>query len=315
MKKNNLKIVFLGTPEIGAVVLEKMTKSGFCPSLAFTASDKPAGRKMAVTPPPVKTVAEKYGISVIQEEDGQKLASKIKKEKPDLGIVIAYSKILPKEVVSFPKYGFLNIHPSLLPKHRGPSPIQYTILKGDKETGVTIILMDEKTDHGPVVQKESFKILDRPTCSELTKQLADLSSDLIVKTISLWIKGKIKPKPQNHSKATYTKKIKKEDGKINWAEEARIIEKKIRAFNSWPGAYCFFEKKRLKILSASILKNTPKSPVGVPGKTFWGSNDKIAVQTGKDYLLIEKLQIEGKKEITSQDFLNGFPDFIGSVLK
>ncbi len=327
-----LKIVFMGTPEFGAMILKGLIKANYKPVLVITAPDKPVGRKQILTPPPVKVLAEKYDIPIEQPEIIKNCKLKIKNLNPDLIVVVAYGKILPKEILNIPKYGCLNVHPSLLPKYRGPSPIHYAILNGDKETGATIILMDEKMDHGPIISSSKLKIQpSKLTYQELHDELANLGAKLLIEAIPKWIKGKIKPKSQNEAKATYTKILTKEDGKINWEKTAEAIEREIRAYLVWPGSYTFWQKTehcssvkklvQIKILKARVLQSPSnvKYPVG---KTLVVPQNEIGVQCGKghsggagDFLVIEKLQMEGKKEMGAEEFLRGHPDFIGTILK
>ncbi len=285
--KSIMKIIFMGTPEFGAIILDKLCQTSLKPILVITAPDKPVGRKQIITPPPVKVLAQKYNIQVAQPEKILNLKSLIFNLKPDLIVVAAYGQILPKEILEIPKYGCLNVHPSLLPKYRGSSPIQYTILNGDKKTGVTIMLMDEKMDHGPIITNCELRIANyKYTLKGLEKKLANLGANLLIETIPKWIQGKIKPKPQNELEATYTKIIKKQDGKIDWQKSAQEIERQIRAFNPWPGTYTIYNKKRLKILKTEILKGR---------------------------LIIKKVQLEGKRPMNFKDFLNGHPDFLSTI--
>ncbi len=311
-----MKIIFIGTPEFGVIILEELIKANFKPVLVVTAPDKPVGRKKITTPPPVKTSAQKYKIPIVQPEKICDSQSEISNLKPDLIVVAAYGQILPKEILEIPEYGCLNVHPSLLPRWRGSSPIQYTILNGDKETGVTIILMTEKVDQGDIIAISKFQITNpRITYLKLHNILAGKGANLLLEVIPKWIKGKIKPFPQDETKATYTKILKKEDGKIDWKKPAEYIERQIRAFQPWPGAFTFLKLKNLKILDADVLKQTKNGPFGPPGKTYLAPNDKIAAQTGKDFLIIEKLQLEGKKPMSSEEFLRGHLKFIGLALK
>jgi len=315
-----LKIIFMGTPEFGAIILEGLIKANFKPILVVTAPDKPVGRKQIITgeltPPPVKISAQKYNIPVLQPKELKAISYKLKAMKPELIIVAAYGQILPKEILEIPKYGCLNVHPSLLPRWRGASPIQYTILNGDKETGVTIILMTEKVDEGDVIAISKFQITNpKITYPELLKESAHKGVNLLCETIPEWVNNEIKPKPQNGLRATYTKILKKEDGKIDWKKPAEYIERQIRTFCPWPGSFCFLDEKQIKILKADVLKQTKNGPFGVPGKTFLAPNDKIAVQTGKDFLVIEKLQLEGRKPMSSEEFLRGHLKFSGKILK
>lgn len=310
------KIIFMGTPEFGVIVLEELCQSEYKPILVFTSPDKPIGRKQIITPPPVKIIAEKYNIQVLQPNKISDFKSQIIDLKPDLILVAAYGQILPKEILEIPKYGCLNIHPSILPKYRGPSPIQYTILNNDQESGVTIILMDEKMDHGPILT--NFKI-EIETASiiytQLHNKLAKVGVELFIETIPKWIKGEINPQAQDESKVTFTKIIKKEDGRIDWKKPAQILEREIRAFNPWPSSYCFWQEKRLKLLKSDVLIQSHHGPFGPLGKTFLAPDEKIAIQTGKDFLIIKELQIEGKKPLNSEEFMRGQKNFIGVVLR
>ena len=201
----------------------------------------------------------------------------------DLLVVASHGQIVSKKVLETAKHGALNVHPSLLPKNRGPSPIQTTLLQGDTETGVTIMLMDEEIDHGPILAMESYDMKDKKyTYEELHKKLGEMGADLLVKTIPKWIEGKISPKEQEHDKATYTEKLTREDGKIDWTKPAVYIERQIRAFYPWPGTFTFWAGKRVKILKAHVTQ---------------------------DKLVIDELQLEGKKPTTMQEFLLGHKDF------
>jgi len=224
-------------------------------------------------------------------------------EHADLLVVGFYGEILPKKVLEAPKYGVLNVHPSLLPKYRGPSPVPATILNGDKETGVSIIQMDEEVDHGPVLASREFSIsnfqfsngLGKPTTPELLQVLWEIGGDLLVETIPKWIQGDIVAKEQDHSKATYTEKLSREDGKIDWNKPIEYIERQVQAYYPWPGAYTFWKEKRVKILKAHLEKDPP------------------AGEAGK--LVIDELQLEGKTPTTLHEFLLGHKDFTVEALQ
>ncbi len=314
-QKEKIKIIFMGTPEFGAIILKGLINGGYKPVLVISSPDEPVGRKQVITPPPVKLIAEQYEIPILQPIKIRDCKSQIMASKPDLIVIAAYTQIIPKEILEIPKYGCLNVHPSLLPKYRGPAPVQFTILNGDNAAGVTIILVDDKMDHGPIVAYKKVEIQDsKITLLKLKKILAEIGAKLLTETIPKWIDGKIEPRPQNEPQATYTKILEREDGKIDWQKPAEYIEKQIRAYDPWPGSFTMHKEKRIKILKADVLIQTKISPVGPPGKTFLAPNDKIAVQTGKDYLIIEMLQLEGKNPINSRDFLRGHRDFVGAIL-
>ena len=312
-----MKIVFIGTSEFSAIILEGLIKNNLKPVLVVTAPDKPVGRKQKLTPPPAKITAQKYNISVLQPKAVLSINNQVLSIKPDLIIVASYGQILPREILDIPKYGCLNVHPSLLPKYRGASPIQNVILSSDKETGVTIFLMDELTDHGSIVVKEKIKISAKENNETLHKKLARLAVKLLLKTIPDWVKGKIKPEVQDESKATFTKVLTRENGKIDWGKPAKEIERQVRAFYPWPGAFAFWQKGdkllRIKILKAKIAET--KDIKAMVGQIVLSSSQKIAVKCEEGFLEIWELQPEGKSPMTAEDFLRGNPEFIGTILK
>lgn len=286
-----MNFVFFGTPEFAAIILEKLIKAGFIPKAVVCNPDKPVGRKHILTPPPVKQRIMNYEleirnkIKVLQPEklDKNFLNSLFQIHNSfDLFIVAAYSKILPPEILEMPQFGTIGVHPSLLPKYRGPTPIQNAILNGDERAGVTLFLMDEKMDHGPIMAQQKLNYeLGIMNYEELNKKLAELSADLLIETLPKFIKGEIKPMPQDESGATYTKKFKTEDAFIEpidlekaqneGGETAIQIDRKIRAFNPEPGVWTFQNGKRMKILEAIL--------------------------TSEGKLKLKKIQFEGKKAI------------------
>jgi len=249
---DNLNIAFFGTPEVAVYVLEELEKGGIMPSLIITAPDKPKGRKLVVTPPQAKVWAEKHNISIYQPEKlTTEAVEAIGEEGPwDIFIVAAYGLFLPKEILELPKYGVLNVHPSLLPKLRGPSPIQTAILK-ESETGVTIMQIDEEMDHGPIVAQEKIGTTEWPIkASELEELLSKKGGAMLIDIIPDFITGKIKATGQDHEQATYTKKIRKEDGEINLSDEAETNFRKFCAYSTWPRTYFFTQKndKNIRVI-------------------------------------------------------------------
>lgn len=322
------KIIFMGTPEFSVPILEKLVNSEYKPIAVFCAPDKPVGRQQILTPPPVKIAAQKYNIPIFQPKDKNELSHVLLAISPTLIITAAYGLILPKEVLNAPQYGCLNIHPSLLPKYRGPSPIQSAILNGDTETGVTIFKMDEEIDHGPILITNHLSLITQKyTTPELSQELAELSAESLLETLPNWIDGKIKPKPQNDTQATYTKIIKKEDGKIDWQKSAKEIEQQIRAFFPWPGAYANLKnknacppspapsdaggRKNLKIIKADALEIKSDKRIG---EIFLTEKNELAIQSGNGCLIVEKLQMEGGKILNVSDFLRGHKDIVGKIL-
>lgn len=285
---NKIKFIFFGTSYFAAKILDIMHKKDLCPALIVTTSDKPKGRKMEITPNPVKIWAQANGKVIIQ----QKKLSEIRHifaGAYDVFVVADYGNIIPSHILNIPNYGCLNIHPSLLPKFRGPSPIQSFILSDEQKTGVTIIFMDEQVDHGPIVAQQQLEISNF-YYKELEQKLAELGAELLIEILPKWIKQSIKLQEQDHSHATYTQKIRKEDGLINFNDSPEKILKKIRAFTPWPGTY-FFAKKNGKEMRIIITEA------------------KIA--DGK--LIIKKIKPEGKNEMPLQDFLRGNPDLENQI--
>ena len=319
-----MKYIFFGTPEFAAIVLEKLINAGYVPEAVVCNPDEPVGRKQILTSPPVKSFIMEHGTWNIKIFQPIKLDSSFKFQvsglKPDLAIIAAYGKIIPKTILDIPKYGFINVHGSLLPKYRGASPIQSAILNGDKETGITIMKVDEEMDHGPLLGKSEIQISKSETYDSLSQKLAISGAELLIKTIPDYISGEIKPVKQDHSKASYTKIIKKEDGKIDWSKSAPEIERMTRAFYPWPTAWATWDGKILKIL----LARRSFSEGGEAGVTNDGNkktgevflrNSELAVKCGEGVLVIKKLQLEGGKVLTAKEFLNGHKDFVGSVLQ
>jgi len=317
-----MKFVFFGTPEFAATVLEKLIAAGYVPAAIVCNPDKQVGRKQVLTPPPTKILAGKYGINILQPEILANYELPIANYEPDLAIIAAYGKIIPKTILDIPKHGFINIHASLLPKYRGASPIQYAILNGDKETGITIMKVDEEMDHGPLLGKSEIRISKFETYENLSQKLAILGAKLLTKIIPDYIDGKIKLVEQDHSKATFAKIIKKEDGKIDWSKSAEEIEMMTRAYYPWPTAYTYLKSqnsnlkttdknlKLLKIFEADIVNGGDKKI----GEVFL-KNNELAVQCGENILIIKKLQLEGGKILSAKEFLNGRKDFTRSILQ
>lgn len=314
-KPNNPNIVFFGTPEFAKSILNELIVSEYKPILVVSAPDKPVGRKQKLTPSPVKILAKKNNILVLQPKKlDSAFINNLKLNTCNLFIVAAYGKFLPKDILEIPKFGSINVHPSLLPHLRGPSPIQYAILQGDKFTGTSIMLMDEQMDHGPILAQEKFKILHSDTAEILSKKLAKQGGELLIKIIPQYIKKGIKPKTQEHVLATYSKIIIRENGKINWYNTAEDIEKQYRAFKPWPGIFTFWEGKRLKIISLkNIGRSDPPIKVTKPGRVIKYKNS-FAIEAKNDFIVPLEVQFEGKKEQSAQEFLRGHPEIIDSLL-
>jgi len=260
-----MSYIFFGTPEFAAIILEKLIKAGLIPKAVVCNPDRPVDRKKVITPPITKLLAQKYNIPILQPEVLTNYQLLITNYQADFFIVAAYAQILPKEILSIPKLGAIGVHPSLLPKYRGPTPIQTAILNGDEETGVTLYLMDEKIDHGAILANRKAPIANR-NYKELEKGLAELAATLLIEILPKFIKGEIKPVPQNEAGATYTKKFTAQDGFID-AEALRQAEngknpksaeeilRRIHALNPEPGTWTLQNGKRIKLLEARITNN------------------------------------------------------------
>lgn len=285
--KVNPRFVFFGTPQFAVTVLDELERDGLRPTLVVTAPDRPKGRGLQLTPSPVKEWACARNIPVLTPErlrENDMITAVLRSNPVDCFVVAAYGQILPKQVLGMAPGGTLNVHPSLLPKFRGASPVESAILSSETKTGVTIILLDEEMDHGPILaQEDDVPLEPRPKGSELETTLARKGGELLAKTMRAWIAKEIAPKEQDHWLATFTKKIVKEDGRIDPAGDVVMSLKKIRAFDEWPGAYFFTERGgkqlRVRVKEAHID------------------------DTGK--LVIDRVVPEGKKEMPYVDFLRG----------
>ena len=304
----------MGTPDFAVPTLEALLERGHDLVGVFTQPDRPAGRGRRLRPSPVKAFAERRGLSVFQpaslRRDGDARAE-IADLKPDAIVVAAYGLFLPSVVLETPRYGCLNIHPSLLPKHRGPSPVISAVMDGDETTGVTIMLLDEGMDTGPVLAQHETRIGLDETAGALTHRLFDLGSRLVVETLDRWARGEIEPRPQDDEEATTTRLLKREDGRIDWTAPSDAIERRIRAFTPWPGTFTSWGGRRLKIVRGRLVPMTVHS---VPGTVFAPTDDSVVVTTGSGAIELLEVQLEGRASANAADFARGQRDFIGSVL-
>ena len=306
--EKKLKVVFMGTPDFAVPSLKALKEAGYEVPLVITQPDRPAGRGKKLTPPPVKVVAEELDIPVYQPEKvkgNSELLETLRKINPDLIVVAAYGKILPDEILNLPKFGCINVHASLLPEYRGASPIQSALLDGKEETGVTIMKISPELDAGDIISQRKVKIEKSDNAQTLHDKLAKVGAELLVETIPDYVSGKITPVPQDHSKATYCKPIKKEMGRIDWTLPAERIFNMVRAFTPWPSAYAEFKGKRVKITEAE-----PVNLQGNPGEVVKADRE-LVVATGEGALRIKKIRPEGRKEITGEEFIRGYRVKVG----
>ncbi|MFA5248098.1 MAG: methionyl-tRNA formyltransferase [Patescibacteria group bacterium] len=314
---NKIKIIFLGSPEFAIPSLQNLIKDPRFKILAvITQPDKPVGRKMTLTPPPVKKFALENNIPVWQPEKVKEVAEKISDLNPDFLVVVAYGKLVPKSVLTLPKYGCVNVHGSILPLYRGSAVLQAPILNGDNESGVTIMLMDEGLDTGPILKIAKVNLEKNETGAILHDKLSILGAKTLPDILINFSQGKIIPEPQARE-TLYCPEIKKADGKIDWNKPAIEIERQARAYYPWPGTFSISNyqssiiNKTLKIISVEN-KIFPINKYK-PGEVFL-DNNKLAVQCGQDALIITKLQLEGGKPLSAEEFLRGHKDFIGTIL-
>jgi methionyl-tRNA formyltransferase len=322
-----LRIIYMGTPQFAIPALKALIDGarpglvlpeGYDIATVITRPDKPVGRGKEIVFSPVKQTALAYGIPVWQPgslkrpENIEALAE----YKADLYIVAAFGQILPQAVLVLPRYGTLNIHASLLPKYRGVSPISAAILHGDRETGVTVMLIDAGVDTGPTLLQRAIPVAEVDTTGSLTAKLAELGASALLEALPLWIQGKITPLPQNERLASHTHMLRKEDGEIHWNLPASMLARAVRAYSPWPSAYTYWHNKLLQIVSADAV--SPEADVeakpGTAGMRKEQGRQALSVVTGNGLLVVERLQLEGKKAMSAEEFLRGYPQIVGDVL-
>ena len=297
----DMRIVFMGTPDFAAAILERLVETGRNVVGVFSQPDKPVGRKQIVTPTATKVVAEKYGIPVFQPaklRDGTALEI-MKELSPDLTVVAAYGKILPKEILDVSPLGNVNVHGSLLPKYRGAAPIQWSVINGDKVTGVTTMYMAEGMDTGDMILKLETKIGEDETSGELFERLAKLGADSIEKTLEIFDKGEVPREAQDESEATYAPMLKKEMGEIDFTKPAGEIKNLVRGMSPWPTAYAFLDGKSIKIHKAAAVSGFS----GAPGELL--DEKRFIVACGDGAIEFLSVQPEGKSQMSGADFIRG----------
>ncbi len=319
-----MAIVFLGTPAFALPSLRRLADAGFPIAAVYTQPGRPAGRGRRPTPPPVKSVALELGLPVRQPESlrDPETLSELASLHPETAVSVAYGQILRQEVLEIPDRGILNVHPSLLPRHRGASPIPAAILAGDRETGVTIILMDSGMDSGPILAQRAHPIEDSDTAATLTEKLAPIAADLVAETLPRWLQNEIEPRPQDQSLATKAPLLKKDHGAIDWSLPAAEIWRRVRAYNPWPGAYTTMDGRLLHIWEAWPLPSAGAAPGTVvtlgeeqrmelpPG----ADQGAFGIGTGDGVLAVLAAQREGRRSLPASELLRGMRDFIGRRL-
>jgi methionyl-tRNA formyltransferase len=300
------RIVFMGTPDFSVPTLKALHENQHNVCAVVTQPDRQKGRGRRLLPPPVKQVAITLGYPVLQPQGIKEpwFIEKIIELDPDIFVVVAYGRILPGSFLSLPRLGAINIHASLLPKYRGPAPVQWAIINGEKETGVTTIWMDEGMDTGDILLSAKVAIRPDDTSGSLHRRLAEVGAHLLIETLAKLKSENLLGTPQDKSGATHAPLLKKKDGHMDWTKDAQSLDAFIRGMNPWPGAFTFLFGKRLKILQAKSLQGSAKES---PGTVLEGFPGDFNVATGRGILALKEVQLESAKRLPAKDFLRGCP--------
>ncbi len=301
----------MGTPEFAVPCLKALIESEDEVVAVVAQPDKPKGRGRKLTPPPTKVLAEEHNILILQPDKikTQEFLEELNELRPDLICVTAYGKILPKDILELPTHDCINVHASLLPKYRGAAPINWAIVRGEKETGITTMLMDVGMDTGDMLLKQELQIEDQDDAGVLSEKLSNMGGKLLIETINHLKEGKLKPVKQDESQATYAPMLKKSDGEIDWGKPALELWNLIRGMNPWPGTFTSFEGKSLKIFKTQVIEGQ-----GKPGEILESGSGVLRVATGQGALDILELQIEGGKRLDIKSFLSGRKILAGTIL-
>jgi methionyl-tRNA formyltransferase len=323
----SLRVVFMGSPAFAVPSLEGLLQAGHDLALVLAQPDRPAGRGRQPTPPPVAAFARERGLPLLQPPSLKppEAFARVREAAPDVIVVAAYGLLLRREVIDLPPLGCLNVHASLLPRHRGAAPISAAILAGDAETGVCLMRMEVGLDTGPVVACRSTPISSTDETPGLTERLALLGRDLLAETLPRWAAGEITPRPQDDALATYAPKIVREDARLDWATPAETLARQVRAYRGWPDAFTTWQGKQLKVLAARPLpvaahgweRGPGSAGEHMPGRVVLatdGAAQRPAVVTGDGLLLLDTIALEGKRAADSLDFVRGYRAFVGADL-
>jgi methionyl-tRNA formyltransferase len=315
MDGRKIRLVFMGSPGFAVPALEGLVRSGCEVAAVYTQPDRPAGRGRALLASPVKEAALRYGLAVVQPESlkAPAAAAQLAEFKPEIIVVAAYGQLLPKAVLELPPRGCVNIHPSLLPEFRGASPVAAALLAGREFTGVSIMLLDEGMDTGPLLARAAVPVSPADNTGSLTGKLSVVAAALLQDALAGWCRGEITPRPQDDAAATYSARISKEDGEIDWNQPAADIWRRVRAYNPWPGCYTRWRGKQLKIIEAIPAGAEIKAGAGQV-IALDGVAAPLGVGTGEGTLGLLRVQMEGKRPVPADEFLRGQRDFIGTVL-
>ena len=307
-----MKIIFMGTPDFAVGTLRSLAEAGHEITLVVSQPDKPKGRGHAMVPTPVKVVAEELGIPVFQPVKIREAKDVLEKTEADVCVVAAFGQIIPASILHMKKYGCINVHASLLPKYRGAAPIQWSVIDGEKESGVTIMQMDEGLDTGDMLAKAIVPLDEKETGGSLFDKLSEAGGRLCVETLAKLEKGEIIPEKQGESPTAYASMLDKKMGNIDWNKSAVVIERLVRGLNPWPSAYTHLDGKTLKIWACDVLPQSASK--GESGEILEVTKDAIHVQTGDGILVLREIQLAGKARMDAGAFLRGYKVVPGTVL-
>ncbi len=308
-----MRVVFMGSPRFAVPSLEYLVSAGYEVAAVYTQPDRTGGRGRSLAASPVKTAAEALGLTVVQPQSlkAPGAVEQLADLKPDVIVVAAFGQLLPKPALELPRLGCLNVHPSLLPRFRGASPVAAAILAGDGFSGVSIILLDEGMDSGPVLARAQLAVADSDTTASLSQKLSLVGAGLLGEVLVGWMREELTPQPQDEAQATYCKPIAKDEGEIDWQLSAIEIWRRVRAFYPWPGSYSRWRGRTLKIIEAAPL--SPQTPAKA-GEVVALDSGGFGIGSGDGTLNVLRVQLEGKQALSAAEFLRGQRDFIGAVL-
>lgn len=295
------KLIFFGTDEFSAPALRSLISRGYELAAVVTKPDARRGRGRDQIEPVVKQIANQHGIDARQPAGLSSLAESLRDDKAKLGVLVSYGKILPQSVIDSFQLGIVNLHPSALPKYRGPSPIEQTILNGDSTTAVTLMKLSQAMDAGPIYASQTMDVPPGITRPELNKRLSLAGAEFLVEKLPDILAGKLRPKAQDDTQASYTKLLTKADGDIDWSQPASQIARQIRAFLGWPGSYSQVDGVKITILEAEV-----GSQSGKPGEHFMSPDGSLGIYAGQDSLIINRLQPAGRQPMSGADFIRGY---------
>lgn len=312
-----MRVVFMGTPDLAARILECLLKSEHEVAAVVTQPDRPKGRGGEMACSPVKELAMARGIPVMQPERARSkdFVLELTGYEPDIIVVAAFGQILSESVLNMPKFGCINVHTSLLPRYRGASPIQAAILNGDEKTGVTIMYMDKGIDTGDIIEQQEVKISPVETAGSLHDKLAAAGGELLVYTMAKIADNTAVRRKQNNEEATYVSMLSKSEGRINFGRSAVSIERQIRGMNPWPSAFTYYKGKTLKLWTAQVANSSARQNASIkPGTVLESGAGELRIMTGDGVLSVKELQLEGKRRMTAEEFLRGCKITVGEIL-